>query len=208
MKYLVLLIFLFCLISCSDNNKNAYTIPSKDEINDIVETIIIDDTVPVFINTKTLDTSFFKEGPNRVNLPIKNKFSVELEKNYVYFTSNIDAPPPPPGAFGINFSSLIEKSDGLFSRLDSCYLVFQNEILQHFTFSSHLIKRINITTSVNQAKKKEPYYVCSFPLFTAKKDYAFVEVIYRHYGLCGSSVITYVLKKTNNKWKVLIRKNL
>ena len=213
MKTILITLITIILVSCSNNEKIVYQLPSEKDINEIIETIILKDSIPIFINNAAPDTLEKKDGSKFIILPINNKFSIDLEKYRVFFpiqdTENIEIPPPP--GMGVNFSSLVNfnYSDTTiyFAKSDSSYICFQNDTLNHFIYNGRLTKQINTTKTAKQKEKKESYYAITLPIFSTDRKKAYVEVTFRCWGLCGGAT-GYILVKKSGHWEIAIRRGL
>lgn len=210
MKSTVIIILTLALFSCSSPTNKTYSFSLAKDINEIIQEIIISDSIPVLINNDLPDTIHYKDKPDFIRYQIKFPFSVDLYDYQICFPrSNADTleltPPPPPG-FGIYFKTLIERGQisnkSFFTKLDSTYFVFQNDSINNFTISGDLLKSIHITKKAKLKNTKDTHFTCSIPIFSKDNTKAYVELIYNCYGLCSYGKF-YLLSKEKNRWTIV-----
>ncbi|MFO0355455.1 MAG: hypothetical protein ACK50A_00765 [Sphingobacteriaceae bacterium] len=215
MKAILIILISIIFVSCSDKDKVVYSLPSDKDINEIISTIILSDSIPVVRMEAEPDTIRVKGQPDRIIYPIRHAFSVELEKLRVYFPEppkdTFELTPPLPSRIGVYFDDLIKRGQAdnrnFFSKSDSAYFVFQNDTLNHFTISGNLLDNIYTTTKQQEESKEYTYFSCSIPVFSFDKTKAYVVLAYNCYGLCGSGN-SYLLSKDNGHWIIKKRKTL
>ncbi len=160
MRNLIILLLTTLVISCSKTDKKSYALHSDKDINEIIKTIIIADSIPVTIVNPIGDTVHYKDRPDLIIHPVRFPFSVDLEKLRVCFPQPVkDAilTPPPPHGLAVYFNSVMERGlvnkTHTFSKADSAYFCYQNDTLLHFTFNDSIISKI-YTTTLNKKTKK------------------------------------------------------
>lgn len=212
MRYF-LIILTITLFSCSNKEKPIYTLPNSEDINEIIETIIIQDSLPIFKFAAKADTVIDDNNRELIILPVNHKFSINLEKLYVYSQSDTSelSTNEYPFAGGVYNNKLInigrEENKKYFTAKDTGYFSFQNDTIKSFVFTSSLTSKIYTTSWLNEKDKKTEYLACSIPVFSIDKSVAYVVLTHHCYGLCGSAD-GYILVKKNGKWEIAYRRNL
>ena len=189
----IVLIFVFC--SCQNKNeKTSIASEQIKDINEIVEAIIIQDSLDVF--SKSEDSTAFCSELRKLKIHIPEK----IENGLI--------PPPPPQ--GIYITTLLsEKILGeRFSAKDSLSLLKQNSNPEKQKNEKNLLnklKSITIEKALKKKKKSEKlftFYEMTITVFSIDRQKAYVELDRHCSGLCGSGLAIY-LKKTNGKWKII-----
>lgn len=195
MKYIQLL--LVSILFCSCQNKKS-DIGSdtfySDEINEIVETIIIQDSLNVFKNYSNSDHICRDLRKLTVEVPIPN------DDGLIY--------PPLPGNIYITELFSNGKDENLFfSSMDSTFILAQNSNHEKFQISKVIAEDLNISTfNLETAKSKTGqnynFFQISIPIFSRDGLNAYVQLDYRCGYLCGNGKDIF-LKKINEKWKII-----
>jgi hypothetical protein len=194
MKNIILICVFFMLSGCKDIG-NETELPSFTikNINEIVETIIIQDSLSVSKNDKN-SISFC------VNL-IKIKISIPVKGENLL---------PPIPFNNVSIDQLLNLRIGnetFFFRGDSVYLVSQTLKQKVFKIDQKIIKKINSTTIEKETSKqkrgeKYEFYEMTIPVFSKDHTKAYVELNHYCGGLCGSGKAI-LLSKTNGKWRMI-----
>lgn len=187
------IVIAFC--SCQ-NKKTGTTIANQeiDEINEIVKTIIIQDSLEVF--SKAEDAKMFCSDLKRLNISIPEKRS-----------DGLIPPLPPRDIYITEILNTKIKGKTFFSSGDSLYLLEQNSNPEKLKIEKELLNKLN-TTTVEEAllkrKKSEMFrfYEMTIPVFSLDRQNAYVQLDYHCTGLCGSGRAIY-LKKINGNWKII-----
>ena len=195
-KTVALLVILLSFFSCKKaNNDLSVSHLNRKDINEIVETIIIDDSLTVL-----------KEENNY------RMFCDSLIKLDIYIPERRmkegDPPPPPHPFHSISIYNLLSEKDSLtFKTKDSLFLINQNSGIGKLAIEKTLAGKINTTTKGQEIDKKESgksydYYEMTIPLFSS--DYKKAYVILNHYcgRLCGGGRSIW-LEKKNGKWIII-----
>ncbi|RXM45030.1 hypothetical protein [Flavobacterium sp. YO64] len=193
----ILLIFAFC--SCQ-NKKEKTSIASGQikDINEIVEAIIIQDSLDVF--SKSEDSTAFCSELRKLKIHIPQK------KNSEDF---ILLPPLSGGIYITQLAPSKIKGQTFFSSKDSLYLLEQNSNPDKLKIGKSIVEKLN-TTTIEKTKirrknrQRSRFYEMTIPIFSADKQNAYVELDYECGGLCGSGQAIY-LKKINGKWKIIVQ---
>ncbi|OXA81286.1 hypothetical protein SAMN05444397_10336 [Flavobacterium aquidurense] len=195
MKKIILYIVIIFAFSNCQNKKEETNIASEEikNINEIVEAIIIQDSLNVF--SKSPDSIMFCSQLRRLNIYIPEKRHDGL------------TPPAPPR--GIYITSLL--SDKIigekFSTQDSLGLLQQNSNPEKLKIENSLIHKLKTTTVEKALKRRKNtkmfrFYEMTIPVFSLDRKNAYVKLDYYCTGLCGSGKAIY-LKKLNGKWKII-----
>jgi len=191
--------FILLLIACTFLNceiKNKKIVIDSTEINAIVETVIIQDSLNVFKETKESKMFCTKLEAIKVQIPVK------LENGLI--------PPLFPGRQFISDMLRTEINDEIFfSKKDSATIMAQSSILEKFEVGNPILNKVNATTIEKEFTKKENgknfnFYQMKIPLFSLDKQKAYVELNHYCGHLCGSGTAIY-LKKINKKW-IIVKK--
>ncbi|KQB39922.1 hypothetical protein RC62_606 [Flavobacterium aquidurense] len=194
MKKLVLytvVILAFCNCQNKKETKNINPENIKD-INQIVEAIIIQDSLKVF--SKSEDSIMFCSELRKLNIyipPSNNPDYILIPRlDGMYITQLI------PGIIkGITF----------FSSKDSLHLLDQNSNPEKLRIEKNIITKLNSTTIEKikirrKNKKRSRFYEMTIPVFSVDRKCAYVQLDYQCGGLCGSGQAIY-LKKIKGKWQ-------
>jgi len=192
----IILLFTFIILSCKNSEtKTEFETSKAKDINEIVETIINEDSLNVSKNDKN-----------------SKMLCEELTKLHIYVpekAKNVDIPPPPPPPNGnVSIESLLHYGKlGFFSVKDSLYLVEQNSNPQKFKIDDVIFKNVNLTTRDKEISKKKlndsfDFYEITIPVFSSDNQKAYVQLSHYCGGLCGSGKDIY-LEKINGKWKIV-----
>lgn len=210
-RHIIFIISSILLFSCKDKSVINYSLPDSNDIEKIIETIIMDDSIPVLKYDAAPDTLHASDGKSRVVIPIKHPFNIDLEKMKILFSlpqkdKDMELTPPLP-FHCIYFKDIVHEEEQMFTTNDSAYVSYQNDSLNRFLIKGNIRNKIYITTSEKQAGKQDAYFSCSIPVFSADKKKAYVELTYNCFGLCSSSNL-YLLAKTNTTWKIVKKRTL
>lgn len=198
MRNLIILVAIFLVVlSCKKNNeKNELDSIRIENINQIVKTIIIVDSLKILKTGKNPIELFENLRKLRIYIPTKE----DIKNRY---------PPPPPPNF-VSIDKLINlkiKGQAFFSNKDSINLINQYPKQDSLKINDEVLKNV-IFISSEKAKSKskinEGYYFCeiTIPLFSKDKNRAYVELAYYCGRLCGGGK-SILLKKINGKWTIV-----
>ena len=146
MRNTILLFAFISILSCKNSKvENDFEASKIKDINQIVETIIIEDTLDVLKNGK--DSRMLCEELTKLRIYIPEK----AKKGEIY------PPLPPPPPFGnVSIESLLHYGKiGLFNVKDSLTLVNQNSNPQIFKIDKVLFDKFNLTTREKEIGKKK-----------------------------------------------------
>ncbi len=198
-KLILILLVSLSFTKCKNNDNQAEIDSSKiNEINEIVKTVILEDSLNVLKNNK--DSKKFCEELIKLDIYIPEK-----RKN-----NEPNPPPPPPSFYKISIENLLYykiENEFFFTSKDSLYLLQQNLNPEKLKIEKAVIKNINLTTNekeINKIKMGKSYnfYEMTIPIFSSDNQKAYVELNHYCGGLCGSGKSIY-LKKINRKWKIV-----
>jgi hypothetical protein len=198
MKNIIIGIVLLMFLGCKEKKEEVRYKDSKiKDINEIVETIIIQDSLNVSKN-KLSPVSLFCEDLIKINIHIPES------------TEKQNIPPIPLNNVSINdlLNSKIER-DFFFSKSDSSYLVSQNLGQKEFKIEQKIIDKINSTTFEKEKVKQEnrtkyDFYQMTIPVFSKDMTKAYVELNHFCGGLCGDGK-AFFLSKINGKWRIVYK---
>ena len=197
-------IFLILLVSLSFTNckkiKNESEFDSSKikDINEIVKTVILEDSLNVLIHGK--GTKMFCEELIKLDIYIPEKRK-----------DNEPIPPPPPPSFNdISIENLLYskiENEIFFTSKDSLYLLQQNLNPQILKIEKEIVEKINSTTKEKEINKKKlgesyNFYEMTIPIFSSDNQKAYLELNHYCGRLCGSGKSIF-LKKINGKWKII-----
>jgi hypothetical protein len=196
-KIIFYIVIIFAFSNCQ-NKKEETNIASEEikYINEIVEAIIIQDSLNVF--SKSSDSIMFCSQLRKLKIyipPKKNNNDILLPKSDgIYITQLL-----PSTIKGITF----------FSSKDSLFLLEQNLNPEKLTIEKKLINKLNnITIEETKIRRKNKqrsrFYEMTIPVFSLDRKSAYVELDYQCGGLCGSGQVIF-LKKINGKWKIIVQ---
>lgn len=194
---LVLIISLF-LTNCKNSNDKIEFDSSKiNEVNNIVEAIIIQDSLDVLKSKKK--SRYFLENLVKLNIinPIKEKNGMETI--------------PLPFFNNVKSENLINRkiNDKLFFTVkDSSNIISQNLYPENLKLDTRILSKINsISFQEAKAKYKKEYinlYEMSIPIFSLDRKRAYVQ-LNNHCGrLCGEGMEIF-LENLNGKWKIIYK---
>ena len=198
-KPILYIVLIFAFYSCQ-NKKEKTSIASEQikDINEIVEAIIIQDSLDVF--SKSEDSTAFCSELRKLKIHIPQKKNSE---DFILL---------PPLSGGIYITQLVPskiKGQTFFSSKDSLYLLEQNSNPDKLKIGKSIVEKLN-TTTIEKTKirrknrQRSRFYEMTIPIFSADKQNAYVELDYECGGLCGSGQAIY-LKKINGKWKIILQ---
>ncbi|MCB6089721.1 hypothetical protein, partial [Flavobacterium psychrophilum] len=164
------------------------------EINEIVQAIIIQDSLNVLKNIT--DSRMFCSELKKIEIEIPIK-----RKDGLIF-------PPNLGNRDINEIVNIKIENKLFfSKQDSLYIMEQSLKPQKFKIDKTITNKLNATTFENEMKKRKSgkqydFYEMKIPIFSLDRQKVYIELDHRCGSLCGSGRAI-SLKKINGKWKII-----
>jgi hypothetical protein len=192
MKNIFLLMTILLIFSC---NKNELDLLKIKNINEIVETVIKEDSLKVLKN-ENLD-KLLCDSLRNIQIYIPSKSDA---KNSV--------PPPPPSFTSIE-RLINSKINGkiFFSSKDSLYIINQNSDSKKIRIDENILKKINSTTTEKEilkanSGKEYNIYEISKPIFSLDNKRAYLELNHYCGHLCGSGKAIF-LQKIDGKWKIL-----
>ncbi|WDF48474.1 hypothetical protein PQ459_08345 [Chryseobacterium sp. KACC 21268] len=191
MKKLLTLFLLLILIGCS---KSKFDIEERNEdISSIIKTVIETDSLNVSKNN-----------------PENNKIVQFLKKVKVVLPNPDKNIISPPNRDARELDEIYNsKSERVFSKNDSLYLLSQNTNPDSLEISNKLKVKYNYSQLSKILKDRDngnyyQYYEFEIPLFSKDNKTAYIELNYHSKGYFGKG-IAYILKKENDKWKVVDR---
>ncbi len=199
MKNIILYITIILVFGCNKNvNETKINLYQTKNINEIVETVIKEDSLKVLKNEKI--NKLLCDSLRNIQIYIPSK----TETN-----NSIYPPTPPPPNFTSIISLLNSKINGktFFSSIDSLYILNQNHFSKNIRINENILKKINSTTTEKEILKSDSgkeydYYEISKPIFSLDNKKAYLE-LNRYCGrLCGSGKVIF-LEKLNGKWKII-----
>lgn len=180
------------LISCNHSKiEYNFFIPDKNDINEIIKTIVRHDSA--FIKSELVSADLRK-----LKTVAHHQKSGEL---YV---------PPPPDYYKIEIGDLLRFKTGhqqnCFSKQDSLYILFQNDTLKTFRIDSSSFRHIRLTTGAEQEQKEKKgnskrYMDMSIPIFSLNQKKAYVQINNFCPG-CGSGYAVFLEKKMG-QWQIV-----
>ena len=200
MKKIALFSILIIAFYGCQNKKEETNIASEEikNINEIVEAIIIQDSLNVF--SKSEDSTMFCSELRKLNIYIPPK------------KKNNDDIILPPKSDGIYISQLLPstiKGYTFFSSKDSLFLLEQNSNREKLTIAKKIINKLNNTKIEKikirrKDKQRSRFYEMTIPVFSMDRQSAYVQLDYQCGGLCGSGQDIF-LKKINGRWKIIVQ---
>ncbi|MBS3922003.1 MAG: hypothetical protein KGZ37_02495 [Nitrosarchaeum sp.] len=195
MTRLLSIAILFIFLGCDDNYnpKKTFLLPDEKDINDIVEAVVNQDSMP-FLKT---------------NIPYPIPLSLDLRKIRVTVPDTATEVPPPVDHTTISifnlFNSVVDYQR-FFERTDSSYFLFQNNSLDSFIIDKTLTKKLVTTTFSEQRQKTASnlsvrYYDLTIPILSTDHRKAYIELT-NNCSDCGGATAFY-LEKINSKWTVV-----
>lgn len=192
MKKITLFIIIIIAFCSCQQKKGETNITSEEikNINEIVEAIIIQDSLNVF--SKSEDSTMFCSELRRLNIYIPEKRK-----------DGLTLPPPPRDIYITELINSEIKGERFFSSKDSLYLLEQNSNPEELKIEKDLINKLNTITieKVKTQRKKVHrfrFYEMTIPLLSLDRQRAYVQLGYHCGGLCGNGQAIY-LKKINGK---------
>lgn len=190
-------IIIIAFYSCQ-NKKEKTNIASEEikNINEIVEAIIIQDSLNVF--SKSEDSTMFCIELRRLNVYIPEKRN-----------DGLNVPPPPQDIYITELTNSNIKGESFFSSKDSLYLLEQNSNPEKLKIEKDLINKLN-TTTIEKLKTQRKkglrfrFYEMTIPVLSFDRQKAYVQLGYHCGSLCGNGKAIY-LKKINGKWKIITK---
>ncbi len=195
MRSIVLIFTFLSLLSCKKSeNKTELGASEVKDINQIVQAVIIEDSLNV-LNNGT-DTKMFCEELIKLNIYVRGK------------TKNGVIPYPlSPAMNDVSIEDLLHYKKSFFSSKDSLSLLNQNSNPERFKIDGSLKEKINKTTKEKEINKKDlhkpfDFYEMTIPIFSLDNQKAYLELNHYCGGLLGSGISIY-LQKINGKWKII-----
>ena len=191
MKAAIFVSFCFFLFSCKE--KEIFLSPKLVDINEVIETVVFKDSLPVLVN----DTN-----NSRISLRL-NKIEVKIMPAIKEGELDI---PEEPGSYAYVQQLLYsnKQSEGIFSKADSTYLLYQNKVHESLNIDLAFSKKLR-TISNEEAKADRygsmHYYSLSIPIFSKDGNTAYVEGNY-YFGAEGGGWAI-VLKRKNGEWEII-----
>ena len=195
-KIFLLIIISVFLINCkSKNEENELYVSKVNDISEIVNAIIVQDSLNISKNGKESKMFCVDLVKLNINVPEKRKDGI------------ITIPIPFNNVLLENLLNRKIKGEVFFSKKDSLTLIEQNSNPNIITVDSEIISKINSTTREKELVKRKKgelyrFYEMNIPIFSLDKNKAYVEIGYYCGSLCGSGKAIY-LKKINGKWKII-----
>lgn len=214
-KYCVTFFFLICIFACK--NAKQYQMPRKNELMEIIEAVIAQDSLPVVDVTSRKGTGSITSGISyplmqnlrKIKITVPNK---NIRKGLILELPNIET----KSIFNllVNFHLSKKKSEGgiSFSKLDYQYLLYQNTVMHEFVIDSTFPIKLNLISEpnakrINQSNIPMQYYELTIPILSLYGLKAYVEITNLCGGLCSSSKGVY-LEKINGRWVITKREQL
>jgi len=182
-------VFLICLLlimSCENEKpRQAFPTPNVNDINEIVKIIISTDSLSRRLN------SSLSADLTKITIVAKDTLLVHS----------------PTGKARLAIGFFKDFGSRYFSKEDSSYFIFQNNVIPTFRLDSSFTKLIKLTTN-RQLEEREKhnetfcYYELSLPIFSLDRKSAYVR-FNQHCFFLGGYGMTIFLKKINGKWKIV-----
>lgn len=193
MKIIFSICLLLFLFSCQEK-KEIFKAPKVKDINKVIEAVLYKDRLSVF-----------KGDTSNTNICIRlNKIDVKVMPSKK--EGELIAPEPPGNYVYVQqllYSS--EKSPAFFSKSDSTYLLYQNDVHKSLNIDLAFSKKLNtISFEESQTDKQgwdKRYYSISVPIFSKDGNTAYVELNY-YAGDFGNG-FAIILKKEKGVWKII-----
>jgi hypothetical protein len=195
-KYLLICPILF-LFSCQQQEpeKEVFSLYTKQDVNDIVMSVLAHDSLPVNKNLKAKDSLV---NGTRVSEPFILDIQSDLIKLYI-FRSDTSRP-----QLFIHFAGISELirfrsgSQTYFELADSTYLMFQNDHMAASSLKSSELPNLSFCEHT-PGKKCFSCIKLSMPLFSKANELAYLEMFSSN-GHSG-----YFLRKIKKQW-ILVQK--
>lgn len=209
---LINIILIVLLFSCVQvKPKKVFSLPNFNDINDIIETIVLKDSLPVLLDNSESDTVHTKGLPDYIIHHGNKPLSVDLSKMKVIVPEI-----SPKGLTRVYLENMVDisellnakvKGENFFSEDDSLYFLFQNDTLKQFRINEKFANKLTQTTFAEQSNRRKTnerinYYDLTIPVFSLDNKKAYVEVTYNCSGLCGGATAIY-LEKINGVWTIM-----
>jgi len=198
-KLILILIVSLSFIKCKNiNNETEFEYSQITDINDVVNAVILEDSLNVLKNRK--ESEMFCEELIKLDIYIPEKIK-----------DNEPIPTPPPPSFNdISIENLLYykiENEMFFTSKDSLCLLRQNLNPKKLKIDKNLAEKINLTTKIKEINKRKigkpySYFEMTIPIFSLDKNKAYLELNHYCGSLCGSGKSIY-LKKINGKWKIV-----
>jgi hypothetical protein len=193
----IILYTLTILAFCNCQNKNEKTSLESQEIkdiNEVVETVLIQDSLNVF--SKSEDSKMICSELRKLHIIVPEK-----RKDGISF------PPPPRDIYITSLLKKKIKDKYFFSSKDSLYFLNQHSDLENLKIGQNLINKLNVATIEEIEKKYKNdenvrFYEMTIPVFSSDRQKAYVQLDYTCGHLCGSGKAIY-LKKIKGEWKII-----
>ena len=139
-KYCVAFFFLICIFACK--NAKQYQMPHKNELMEIIEAVIAQDSLPVVGvtsrkgtgNITSLISYPLMQNLRKIKITVPNK---NIRKGLILEPPNIET----KSIFNllVNFHLTKKKSEGgiAFSKVDYQYLLYQNTVIMNLLLIAH-----------------------------------------------------------------------
>lgn len=197
----ILLILLISLLftKCKNTNEIESDSTKIKDINEIVRTIVLEDSLNVLKKDK--ESIMLCENLIRLNIIVidknKDKNTIVLPRSY--FNQ-------------ISIDELLNKkieNNLFFNPSDSLFLLNQNINTEKIKINEKNIEKINLTSiekeiGKRKANQKYSFYQMTIPVFSKDKQKAYLELNHYCGRLCASGKSIY-LKKINGKWKIIYK---
>ena len=180
-------IFLLLFAGCNLSKQQIkFPVPKNDDINAIIKAVVNQDTLAKDSTPLSVDLRKIRVVVPDSNLRLPSIFS-----------------------HSVSITSLIHSGthqEGYFGKIDSLYLLFQNDTLRNFRFNKNLMSGIQLTsTNEQQPQSKRNYnarfFDMSIPIFSLDQKTAYVQLDHI-FPMCGAGFVLYLQKK-NGEWKIV-----
>ena len=200
MKKITFYVFIsLVFLSCKNSNdKIEFETLRANETFNIVESIIIQDSLKVIKNGK--DKSYLLENLTKLIIIIPEKEKSGIETIPLPFFNNVEI----KNLIGKKINGKI-----FFTKKDSLNIINQNEYPENIKLDKRILNKIN-SISYEEAKAKYKrenldLYEMSIPIFSSNNKKAYVQ-LNNHCGrLCGEGIEIF-LEKLNGKWKIIYKR--
>ena len=185
-------------LSCKNPNENIEFDDFKEnEIFDIVESIIIQDSLRIIKNGK--DKRYLLESLKKLVIIIPEKEKSGIETIPLPFFNNVEV----KNLVGRKINDKI-----FFTEKDSLNIINQNENPENLKLHQRILNKIN-SISYEEAKPKYnkenlDLYEMSIPIFSSNNKKAYVQLNNHCGSLCGEGIEIF-LEKINGKWKIIYK---
>lgn len=200
MRNLIYIFLTLIIVSCYDQTKpDDFLLPNNNEINEIVQTIIEHDSLPILLN-----------NPDSVPLLVQLR-KIIVVKRKAQIIDGVEMPFAPNRNL-IDMENLIGKKFGdnrAFSELDSSYILFQNDALKEFKLDESISEKfVTANFEIENAKLKfRRFYDITIPIFSLDNSRAYVQITNNCKSGCGGAYSA-TLEKRNEKWEIIAHSSL